>query len=304
VPPSVAIVIPAFNPGSPLIESVDSALQQTLSDIEVVVIDDGSQLKLPILPPDERLRVIRQDNQGVSAARNHGVAQTSAPLVAFLDADDRWLPDKLERQVAALAEHPEAVACYTSFHHINPRGERLGPGNANGRAGYDDLLSQCPVPMSSAVVSRDAFIDAGRFDVFYSIVADWDLWLRLTRLGPFVFIDEPLIEYRVANHNMGQMSGDPMRAYRESSSLFDRQEIAALRTFDQRTLELVAAGRATMKRMRARQAAVRFVDSLGAHPEWPMLKAALAIEPRAAVAAISLNGIRRSHRTLRRLLPI
>jgi glycosyltransferase involved in cell wall biosynthesis len=304
VPPSAAVVIPAFNPGSLLIESVDSALQQTLSDIEVVVIDDGSESKLPILPTDERLRVIRQDNEGVSAARNHGVAQTSAAFVAFLDADDRWLPEKLERQLAALAKAPEAVACYTNFRHINPSGERLGPGNATGCVGYDDLLSQCPVPLSSAVVSREAFVRAGCFDVFYSIVADWELWLRLIRLGPFVFVDEPLMEYRVTNHNIGQMSGDPMRAYRESSSVFDRQEIAALRTSDQRTLELVAAGRAAMRGMRARQAVARFVDSIGQGPEWPMLKAALAIEPRAAMAAIGLNGLRCSRRTLRRLLPI
>src|SRR4051812_12564967 len=110
----VAVVIPAYNPGRNLAESVATALAQTVDEIEVVVIDDGSDEALPVLPADRRLRVIRQENQGVSVARNVGVAETTAPIIGFLDADDRWIPDKLERQLCALAERPQAVACYTN----------------------------------------------------------------------------------------------------------------------------------------------------------------------------------------------
>ena len=295
----VAVVIPAFNPGRYLTECVASALAQTVNDIEVIVIDDGSTEALPVLPVDDRLRVIRQENQGVSAARNLGVEETSAPIVAFLDADDRWAREKLERQLAALAERPEAVACYTNFRHINDAGEPVGAGNATSFESYSDLLGRCPVPLSSAVASRKAFVRVGGFDLVYSIVADWDLWLRLSRVGPFLFVDEPLMDYRVANHNIGQMSGDPMRAFKESSSVLDRQAIAAHRVQDERTLALLASGRSEIRRLRAGQAAARFVDSVGRRTEWAMLRTAFAIEPRVAIAAIGSRAARRGKRALR-----
>ena len=89
--PEVAVVIPAHDPGTFLIESVESALAQTAANIEVVVVDDGSdEGRFPELPTDDRLTVVHQSNQGVSAARNRGARNSSAPLIAFLDADDRW----------------------------------------------------------------------------------------------------------------------------------------------------------------------------------------------------------------------
>ena len=93
--------------------------------------------------------------------------------------------------------------------------------------GCEQLLSACPVVLSSAVVRRDAFDEAGGFDNQLAIVQDWELWLRMIELGRFLFIDDPLVEYRVSPHNKGQLSGDPWRAYSEGASVYRRLEKAA-----------------------------------------------------------------------------
>ena len=300
--PEVAVVIPAFNPGSYLLESIESVLAQTVHDLEIVIVDDGSRPDaIPETPNDQRIKVIHQANEGVSAARNRGVAETTASLVAFLDADDRWLPHKLERQLNAFEEHPEAVVCYTDFVHIAPDGRPLGPGWwAGPAAGYEDVLRANTVPLSSSMVRREAFDAAGRFDPFYLPVADWDLWLRMIRVGPFAFVDEPLMEYRLAHHNIGQMSGDPVRIYAETLSVLARHELLALRSGDKRALELISAGRRSARRIRAQQAAARFVDSIGANTEWPMLRAALSIHVPSALAMIGTRSARRTRHALGR----
>lgn len=300
--PQVAVVIPAYNPGKYLVESVHSVLAQTFTSFELVVVDDGSEPDaFPELPEDGRFRIVRQINQGVSVARNRGVEETTAPLVAFLDADDHWLPQKLEWQLSALSDCPEAVVCYSQFRHIDPAGQVVSDGDARRIRWHRDLLAGCPIPLSSAIVRRRAFCSARRFDPAYAIVADWDLWLRLIDLGPFVFVDEPLVEYRVAPHNRGQMSGDPWKAHLESTSVLDRQELRALRSNDPETRRHVDAGRSAMRRMRSEQAAFRFADSLGAQAEWNMLSTAVRIHPAAGVKGV----VRRlRHRARNAMRPI
>ena len=299
--PEISVVIPAYNPGRYLLEAVTSALTQTVTNIEVVVVDDGSEdWRFPVLPPDQRLRVVRQSNDGVSVARNRGVKETSAPLIAFLDADDRWAPTKLERQLGAMAES-ESLLCYTGFSHIGPAGEQLGPGHVSEGGGYLPLLASCAIPMSSVVIRREALLEVGGFDPFYRIIQDWDLWLRLAPLGTFLQLPESLVEYRVAPHNKGQVSGDPWTAYVETSSVYDRHEMRAARVKNLAALALISEGRRRSRRLRSGQAAARFADSLGhgGDPEWAMLWVALRIDPGSALRTIALRVARKADRRLR-----
>jgi glycosyltransferase involved in cell wall biosynthesis len=294
--PDVAVVIPAFNPGEYLTESVASALTQSMTNIEVVVVDDGSDNDaFPRLPADPRLRNVRQPQQGVSVARNRGVLETSAPLIAFLDADDRWLPTKLERQLVALSGCPEAALCYTGFLHIDRFGVRGAAGDVSTDSGYHALLAHCAIPMSSVVMRREVFLDSGGFDPFYFIVQDWELWLRLADQEPFVLLPDPLVEYRVGAHNVGQLSGDPLNAFAEAESVYVRHEIRAMRRGDKVALDLIAHGRRANRRLRSRQAADRFVDSIrrDSAPDWAMLNAALRIQRRDAVRAVARRAARR-----------
>jgi glycosyltransferase involved in cell wall biosynthesis len=301
--PQVAVVIPAHNPGIYLLESLESVLAQTIAN-ELIIIDDGSdEGQLPDLPADPRVRTIRQENLGVSAARNRGTRETSAPLIAFLDADDRWAPNKLERQVRALAASPESILCYTGFSLIDQDGHRLAPGWATAFSGYRSLLTSNPILMSSVVVRRQQLTDVGGFDPLYSVVADWDLWLRLAAIGPFLFVPEALADYRMAPHGIGQMSGDIWTGYREAMSVYDRQQLRAARARDDRSLVAISHGRRAARQMSAERAAARFVDSivLGSHPEWRMLYQALQIESGTAFRATARRATHRIRRRIGRL---
>src|SRR5262245_50974266 len=115
--PEVSVVIPTFNAARFLCQAIDSVLSQTTRDYELLVVDDGSTDTTATIMQrySGSLRYIRQSNGGVAAARNRGILESVGRYVAFLDADDTWHPKKLERQFAALAEHPQARACYTAY---------------------------------------------------------------------------------------------------------------------------------------------------------------------------------------------
>ena len=139
---TVAVIIPAYNPDETWLRSaLESVTRQTFVDWEAVVVDDGSTAPLTWCGDlDERISVVRQVNLGVPEARNRGLRETTAPFVAFLDADDEWLPTKLDRQVRVLEEDADRVMCSTAFEHIDASGTRIGPGYTGHNRTYVDLL--------------------------------------------------------------------------------------------------------------------------------------------------------------------
>jgi glycosyltransferase involved in cell wall biosynthesis len=197
----VAVIIPAHDSARFLGEAIASVRAQTLAPDELVVVDDGSRDGSGELAEALGARCIRQENRGPGAARNRGVGATGAELLAFLDADDLFLPHKLERQVAHFADRSVVAACADAW--IRRDGRRGAAKNA-GKAlpatlSFTDLLAGNPVVCSTVVVRREAFERAGAFDEDPALIAteDYDLWLRLARLGAFRCESEPLAEYRV-----------------------------------------------------------------------------------------------------------
>ncbi|WP_336338317.1 glycosyltransferase family 2 protein [Haloarcula brevis] len=209
--PRVSVVIPAYERGDVVGRAVDSALAQTVSDIEVVVVDDGSDDDTAAVAEaydDERVRVLTHGtNRGVSAARNTGVEVAAGEYVAFLDSDDEWLPRKLERQLASLDGRGEewvGAYCDVTAAGLSPLGrlaavvsERLFRSAApreGGRELAEALLSLQVFmgPGSTLLVEREAVESAGGFDEGLSIYEDWDLVLRVLAAGKLAYVDEPL----------------------------------------------------------------------------------------------------------------
>jgi glycosyltransferase involved in cell wall biosynthesis len=219
-------VIPAYNAERTVGFAVDSVLCQTFDDFELIVIDDGSTDRTAQVVKerrDERLRCVTGSNSGVSTARNRGVSLTSAPLVAFLDADDLWSPTKLEHQVAALRTGPSIGLCFTTAEFVDDELRKLGEDRALHYADYAAALlikgNVISGSSSSVMVRRSLVESVGGFDPAFSQCADWDLWLRLSVATAFEPLDEPLVRYRKAP---GTMSSDPALLERDTFALLDK----------------------------------------------------------------------------------
>jgi len=205
----VAVVIPCHNAAAWIEDALRSVQAQTAPAAEVVVVDDGSSDDSADRVNRMGVRCVQQPRRGPAAARNRGLAETTAPLVAFLDADDVFVADKLERQIEHLHTTGAALSCGDAW---SVRGdERVGRKNAgrdvSSSIGLGELLAGNPVICSTVVARRDALERAGGFDEDPVLIAteDYDLWLRVAAEGELCYLDLPLVEYRVTP---GQLSGD------------------------------------------------------------------------------------------------
>ena len=195
--PLVSVIIPTYNRANDLGRSIDSVLSQTYSDYELIVVDDGSTDATPSLLStyDRRLRIIRQNNQGVSAARNTGIKSAKGKFIALLDSDDAWLPEKLAQQTAFFKAHPQAMLCQTEEIWIR-NGKRVNPKKKHQKYSgmiFEKTLPLCLVSPSAVMIRRALFDEIGFFDETLPACEDYDLWLRITWKYPVFLIDNPLI---------------------------------------------------------------------------------------------------------------
>jgi glycosyltransferase involved in cell wall biosynthesis len=193
---TVSVIIPTYNRGWIVRDAIDSVLGQTYADFELIVVDDGSSDRTPpILDAyGDRLRVIRQANRGVSAARNRGIGESSGTLIALLDSDDIWLPKKLAVQVDFFKRNPAALICQTEEIWIR-NGLRVNPGKRHRKPSgmiFERSLELCLVSPSAVMVRRELFEKVGQFDESLPACEDYDLWLRVGCRFPVHLIDKPL----------------------------------------------------------------------------------------------------------------
>ena len=194
---AVSVIIPTFNRRDRVREAVASVLSQERADYELIVVDDGSTdgTDAALDPLASRLRYVRQDNRGVSAARNAGAALALGAWLAFLDSDDVWLPNKLAVQLAHAAAHPNMRVCQTGEIWIR-NGVRANPC-AHHRKPDGDIfvasLQRCVVSPSAVMLRRDLFDAVGGFDERLPACEDYDLWLRIARTTPVDLIDQPVV---------------------------------------------------------------------------------------------------------------
>jgi len=214
--PVVSVVVATRNYGHYLAGALQSVLNQTFRDLEVIVIDDGSTDDTPdVIRPflaDPRVRTQRTDGLGQSRAKNLGIQLSRAPLIAFLDGDDEWLPRKLDHQIP-LFENPAVGVVYCRRTLMDADGRELSTPRtefARGRV-YDHLLAQNFVCFSSVVVRRDVFESVGMFDPALQLSIDYDLWLRVAQHYEFDFVDKPLVRYRTGHGNLSSRIAERLK---------------------------------------------------------------------------------------------
>lgn len=229
-PPIVSIIVPAFNAARFLRTTLESICAQTMGDWECIVVDDGSQDDTvasirELIAADGRLKLARQCNRGVSAARNHGyqLANPYSEFVTFMDGDDLWLPDTLAVLTAELRQHPEAVGVHGLAQVVNEQGaplpdqdftshgrERLGmqdgritvlPEEASTR--FEALLwTNTVYPPGLLLTRRACYEKTGLFDPTLTLIEDWDMVVRLSRHGELRFCNKVILHYRRHDGNI------------------------------------------------------------------------------------------------------
>lgn len=205
-PPLASVVVPTRDRAAAVPIALGSALAQRGVDVEVIVVDDGSTDGTPALlgsVGDRRVRVLRHGRpEGVAAARNLGLAVARGEWVAFLDDDDLWAPAKLARQLDALGRSGAAWSCCGAV--VVDRSWRP----LRVQSPPPDLLAQLrgwnavPGGGSGVVARRDLLVSLGGFDTALSILADWDMWLRLAAVGPPAVVAAPLVAYRLQSGSL------------------------------------------------------------------------------------------------------
>jgi glycosyltransferase involved in cell wall biosynthesis len=222
----VSVIVPAYNAQAFIGGTIQSVINQTYPDWEMLIVDDGSTDEtaevVKTYLSDSRIKYIYQANQERSAARNHGIRRAAGKYIAFLDADDLWLPDKLRRQVDCLDNHPEVGLCFTGRKFINSKGIPIHTRKITvpfDKDQFTELLKCNFIANSAVMAARTVFDQVGLFDESLPAFGseDWDMWLRITRYYPFHFVDQPLLLYRVHEKNT---SLDQI--YQSSSAVLDK----------------------------------------------------------------------------------
>jgi glycosyltransferase involved in cell wall biosynthesis len=213
--PLASVIIPNYNRADLLAEAIDSALSQTYSPLEVIVVDDGStDHSLEVACSfGERIRLLTRENAGVSAARNTGIEHARGEYIVLLDSDDRMLPDCVQARIDLLTRTPDAAICIGSFYTTDPDGRQTGTGAIGAEPPGDHLrhaVRQNWGPTCGAIIRKDAMKRCGPFDPLLRVCEDWDLLIRLSSRFRFCADPVPRAEYRIVP---GSLSRDVIRMY-------------------------------------------------------------------------------------------
>lgn len=210
---TVSVIVPVYNRAHYVAETIESILAQTYSNIELILINDGStDSSLQVLReyqhrhPD-KIVVIDQENQGQITARNNGISRAKGEFIAFLDSDDLWYPEKLELQLPLLKN--EVALVYSAIENIDENGRVLEQEYCDESLVaemYAALLVQNRMTGGSVVVTKQALDDVGLFDPEFKAAENWDLWLRICRKYRAALVNKVLVKYRIHPGNMSANS--------------------------------------------------------------------------------------------------
>jgi len=209
----ITIIMPCYNAAPHVEQAARSVLDQTYAEIELIVVDDGSTdsstdiVKHLVTEHPDKIRLIHQDQQGPYVARNLGLAQSSGEFVAFLDADDWWREDFLEKLYTALTTNRNAALAYCGWQNTGLEGNRgepyIPPDYEMEGKSERFLRAASPWPIHAALVRRHAIDEIGGFQTYLPTCMDYDFWLRIGMAHPIVLVPEVMAFYR--HHQGGQI---------------------------------------------------------------------------------------------------
>lgn len=222
--PLVSVVIPTYNYGRYICETIESALGQTYSPVEIIVVDDGStdDTRERLTAYGGRVRYIHQQNRGLSAARNAGIQAARGEFVALLDSDDLWLPDKLERQVTVGVHQPDIGLVATERFAIDETGRRLDyVAECCSREGFCELtareLLEFPAFSPSSVLARrDCLLTVGGFNEDLTAVEDMEMWVRIAARIRVVRLNATLTAQRFHSKSMSYQADSMFRNHQKA----------------------------------------------------------------------------------------
>ncbi len=201
--PKVSVVIPTYNREDFISDTINSVLNQTYKDFEIIVVDDGStdNTKQILERFGSKIKLIEQENSERAISRNNGVKNSSGEYIAFLDSDDVWILDKLENQVNLLDSNLDAILVYGQSLRIDEKGKKIKTAKRQlqGFSGdvFENLLMRNFIVSATPVIRREHFEKTIGFQTKYIPYEDWEFWLRFSLLGKFLFINRPLAYYRI-----------------------------------------------------------------------------------------------------------
>lgn len=283
--PLVSVIVPTHNSEHWIRQTVESVLCQTLSDFELIIVDDGSldrTVDVLAVISDPRMRVFRYQSAGVrgpAAGRNRGLSHAAGEYIAFLDHDDLWLPQKLAAQVQALQDHPEAAVAYSWIDIINEHGQLIeSPAriSINGNV-FDALLLGCFLwTGSNPLIRRSALDRVGSFDEQIGGSDDWDMWLRLAEVYSFVCVPQPHVQWRITPTNTSNdasfLRNSALRAleraFARNPGLSRSQRRRAVISLYEGTIARAARGNPS--RDNSRVIASLFLDAVKLVPTFPL----------------------------------
>ena len=225
----VSIIIATYNAGHYLPQAVQSAINQTYANIEIHIVDDGSTDNsceaMKIFLHDKRVNYHYQNNSGQAKAKNRGIRESRGDFIAFIDADDVWLPDKLEKQLPCFEKSSDIGVVYTKLAIIDNDGKELFVPQINHASGKitENLLIENVVTGMTSVVRKECFEKVGLFDENLPMAIDYDLWLRISLKYDFYYLDDVTYKYRLWQ---GQMSHNWRRRFECGKYIMERFIVA------------------------------------------------------------------------------
>jgi glycosyltransferase involved in cell wall biosynthesis len=204
--PTVTAIIPTYNRASLLHRAIDSVLGQTHPLHEVIVVDDGSldETRQVVEKYGARVRYVRRENGGLAAARNTGVAHATSEWVAFLDDDDEWYADKIERQVVTITAKPEADICYSGLILRGPAGQEVFRRATSPDLIWPTIRLRNPFSPCTVMMRRSLFNEIGGFDEQLRCVEDWEFHVRAVVGRQLAMVDAPLTLVHETPHTMSR----------------------------------------------------------------------------------------------------
>lgn len=224
--PLVSIILPTYNCAGFLPDSLGSILSQTFGSYEIIVVDDGStdNTKEVLDPFMEKIRYIGlKQNKGLPIARNVGIQSALGSYIAFIDADDLWLPEKLQTDIECFRMYPEVGMVYSKHINVDEKGKIINRGTRrrlpSGNIFIQLFSDQNFVTTSTVVVKKDVFETTGLFDEQFFNCQDWDMWLRIAFYFKVAGINKFLVKYR---HNPNSLSKNYLRVLKHQKMVIDK----------------------------------------------------------------------------------